>query len=328
VGFLIFAGAALAAGPPGPHGLEEAACTHCHTDPHPVGERPCVACHALEAWTPSTFTAADHAELDFALEGRHAEIACDSCHLEAQIDGLPTECAGCHVDRHRGKLGQDCTECHDVRGFTPVDDFDHPGRTGFALIGQHGGKDCRACHAGSNGSAMAMTAQATCATCHGEGHGRIGACRDCHAETHLSFAAARKGFDHRPTSFRLQRRHRALPCAACHTPGQTAAPDPACRSCHLDVHAGQLGTVCSDCHRPDRWTVARFDHDQTSFPRQGRHFVTPCGSCHTAQNWIGLATDCFTCHQRDLLRAPVAVPAHGDPFADCGACHNTWTFTL
>ena len=324
MGLLIFIGVALA----GPHGLEEAACIHCHTDPHPVGEKPCVECHELSAWKPSTFTIVDHAALAFSLEGRHAEVDCQKCHVDAALTGLPTECAGCHVDRHRGKLGQDCAECHTTSGFAPVADFDHPARTGFALTGTHGGLKCAACHEGANGAAMRMTADVTCATCHTEGHGFIGACRNCHAEDHTTFAAAAKGFDHRPTSFRLERRHRSLPCRACHVPGQTKSPEPACRSCHVDVHSGQLGVVCSDCHRPDRWTVARFDHDQTSFPLQGRHFVAPCRSCHAVQTWIGLVTTCFGCHQRDLLRAPPSVPAHADPFAGCDDCHNTWTFQL
>lgn len=311
-----------------PHGLEDAACTHCHTDPHPVGDRACVDCHDLEAWAPSTFTAVDHAALAFPLEGKHADVPCRDCHLELALTGLPTACADCHVDRHRGKLGQDCTECHSVEGFRPVEEFDHTARTAFALVGQHSGHACEACHAGANGAAMSMTPTATCATCHGEGHGAIGTCRSCHAEDHTTFTVARRGFDHRPTTFRLQRRHRSLACRSCHPKGQTTAPDPACRSCHVDVHAGQLGTVCSDCHRPDRWTVARFDHDQTSFPLQGRHFVAPCGSCHTMQNWIGLNPECFTCHERDLLRAPAAIEPHLDPFANCAGCHNTWTFSL
>ena len=314
-----------------PHPLDEAACTHCHLDPHTPAEAapadtPCVACHALEAWTPSTFTLDDHAKTSFAVEGKHVDVACATCHVEAQLTGLPTTCAGCHVDRHRGKLGDQCTECHSVEGFKPVANFDHVARTGFALVGQHSGRPCTDCHAGDNGAAMRLTLEPSCTTCHREGHGEIGTCRSCHEVEHTTFADARKGFDHRPTSFRLERRHRALPCRSCHTPGQTAPPEPACRSCHTDVHAGQLGTICQDCHRPDRWTVARFDHDQTSFALRGRHFVTPCGSCHTVQNWIGLNTECFTCHQPDLGRAPARIDAHQNPFATCEDCHNVWSW--
>ena len=311
----------------GPHPLDEAACTHCHTDPHPVGAQACVDCHEVEAWVPSTFTLQDHAQTSFPLEGRHVDVGCRDCHLELKLTGLPTVCADCHVDRHRGKLGQACTDCHSVEGFKPVLDFEHDAQTGFVLTGHHGDVPCASCHEGSNGAAMRMTLDATCTTCHAVGHGPIGSqCNDCHTLAHDTFADARSGFDHRPTSFRLERRHRALPCASCHDPAQTRPPDPACRSCHTDVHAGQLGTVCSDCHRPDRWTVARFDHDQTGWPLSGRHFVTPCNSCHTAQNWIGLNQECFTCHQPDLLRAPRGVDAHNNPVATCEDCHNTWSW--
>ncbi|MEN0061114.1 MAG: cytochrome c3 family protein [Myxococcota bacterium] len=322
--FIWIASAAMAQ----PHPLDAASCTHCHTDPHPVGEQPCVACHTLSGWTPSTFTLEDHAETPFALTGRHADAPCRSCHIDVKLKGLPTECAGCHVDRHRGKLGDDCTECHNVTGFTPVANFAHTKRTGFALTGQHDDLACDRCHEGSNGTAMRMTANATCETCHADGHGTIGTCRDCHAEDHKAFADARKGYDHRVTSFPLERRHRTLPCRSCHPVGLTESPDPSCRSCHADVHAGQLGTVCADCHRPDRWSVARFDHDQTSFALRGRHFVAPCASCHTTNVWIGLSDQCFTCHQRTLRRAPANIPAHLTPFSNCGDCHNQWTFEL
>ena len=322
----LFTAVALAAAP---HPMDEAACTHCHDNPHPAVEQPCVACHTLEAWAPSTLTVEDHVSTGFPLEGHHAQTDCVDCHLDLKLSGIPTECAGCHVDRHRGKLGQDCTECHSVQGFTPVADFDHDAKTGFVLQGHHAGRECTECHAGTRGAEMAMTLEPTCVTCHGAGHGELGKpCDSCHTLTTSAFADAAKGFDHRPTSFRLERRHRALPCAACHTVGQKEAPDAACASCHTDVHAGQLGTVCSDCHRPDRWTVARFDHDQTSWPLRGRHFVTPCGSCHTVQNWLGLQPQCASCHQPDLLRAPAWVDAHADPLATCEDCHNNWSWRI
>ena len=310
-----------------PHTLEDTNCVHCHADPHPVPEQSCVACHTLEAWAPSTFTLEDHAKTSFPIEGKHEAVACSACHISAALTGVPTECAGCHVDRHRGKLGQQCTDCHSVSGFKPVADFVHVDRTGFALEGHHNGVACEKCHEGTNGAALRMTLAPTCATCHGQGHGPIGSqCSDCHAQDHTSFAQAAKGFDHRPTSFRLERRHRNVSCASCHQVGQTRPPDPSCRSCHTDVHAGQLGTVCSDCHRPDRWTVVRWDHDLTGWPLSGRHFVAPCQSCHLGQNFVGLNTECFSCHQPDLVRAPQNIPAHSVPTATCDDCHNTWSW--
>ncbi len=307
--------------------LADVTCEHCHANPHPGNDAPCASCHTAEVWSPTTFTTADHAALAFPLEGRHVEVACGRCHVDAKLTGLPTVCSECHVDRHRGKLGEDCTECHTVEGFRPVEGFDHDARTGFVLTGHHGGLPCEGCHEGANGSALRLTLEPTCATCHAESHARFSAgCAECHTLEQPSFLDARKGFDHRPTSFALERRHRSLGCADCHAPGETRPPQPQCRSCHTDPHSGQLGKTCSDCHRPDRWSLARFDHDRTAWPLKGRHFVTPCASCHTNQRWMGLRTECSGCHAIDALRGPRSVPAHRVSGADCADCHGTWTW--
>lgn len=307
------------------HGPSGVACAHCHADPHAgAGGESCQDCHATEEWKPALFTVADHAGTAFPLEGRHQRVACGLCHVNAKLVGLPQTCSECHVDRHRGKLGGECQECHSPSGFTPtLVTFDHEARVGFALTGVHA-LDCAECHAGDNGRAMRVVQDATCSTCHTPAHGDFGACEQCHDPAGGAFADAE--FDHdRGTSFPLERRHSAQACASCHPVG-SKTPDDRCSACHTDVHAGQLGTACTDCHRPDRWRLVRFDHDRTLFPLRGRHFVAACGSCHTNDRWIGLRTDCFECHAFDLQRAPSNVPAHTTGLADCSACHNTWSF--
>lgn len=344
---------ALPSGDDALHGPPGVACSHCHADPHGgAGGTTCQDCHGTERWTPTLFTVEQHLRTDFPLEGRHQRVDCGLCHvstapsvtpsIKAQLVGLPTECAGCHVDRHRGKLGASCQECHSPAGFVPLlISFDHQARTGFALTGPHTlseteGLTCASCHQGENGRAMRIVATATCATCHTPTHadftawatdkGEDASCARCHTIDRATFADAR--FNHqRDTAFPLERRHAVLGCDDCHPAGDDA-PDDRCQSCHLDAHSGQLGTSCSDCHRPDRWRLVRFDHDRTLFALKGRHFVTPCASCHTSQRWIGLRTDCFDCHALDLNRAPASVPAHRQGLADCGACHQPWTWTL
>lgn len=350
----------------GMHGPAGVACAHCHDDVHAgAGTGGCQRCHGTDAWSPALFTVAEHAETRFPLVGRHQDVACASCHTRevvasasasaaapvVRLAGLPTNCAGCHFDRHRGKLGAECETCHAPTGFTPVlVDFDHLARTGFALTTPHADIACDACHDGDNGRAMRLVASATCETCHTPGHGafdRVGPCESCHrvdqasalgmpwggptplgvswgGPTLASFAAAT--FDHRRgTAFPLERRHAAEACAACHPVG-SAAPDDRCSACHVDVHSGQLGTGCEDCHRPDRWRIVRFDHDSTLFTLRGRHFVTPCLSCHANQRWIGLADQCWDCHVADLARAPASIPAHTVGLPDCSDCHGTWTW--
>lgn len=339
----------------GLHGPQGVACAHCHADPHGMSSgqgapaRACQDCHGTEKWRPSLFTVEQHASTRFPLEGRHQRVACGLCHVdsgqgsaprvEVQLLGMPMECAGCHVDRHRGKLGTECATCHAPTGFKPVlIDFDHAARTGFSLTGPHEGVACESCHQGDNGRALRVVQTATCGTCHTPSHadfvagpGETGDCARCHPPQSETFAGAR--FDHRrETAFPLERRHAALGCADCHPrdpgPGGSKMPDERCQGCHLDVHSGQLGTACADCHRPDRWRAVRFDHDRTLFTLRGRHFVTPCASCHSNQRWVGLRTECWDCHALELRRAPASVPAHTQGLADCSACHQPWRWSL
>ncbi len=311
---------------PAPHGMDGVACFHCHADVHQgtVGTA-CQDCHTSESWAPSTFSVSRHATTKFPLENAHATAECSLCHPNAKLVGQPLECAGCHLDRHRGTLGTACTECHDTVAFAPVEGFDHAGRTGFALTGPHGeGVTCDDCHQGPRGRALLVTAEPGCATCHAPSHGDLGACDTCHADR-PTFAGAT--FDHRATSFPLERRHATQSCASCHPVGSVgAAARSDCSSCHVDVHAGQLSTVCEDCHRPDRWRLVRFDHDATAVPLRGSHFVSPCTSCHQNQRWIGVPRDCFGCHSDDARRGPPSIPAHASGVGECQDCHNSWVW--
>ena len=83
-------------------------CAACHAEPHAgqLGDR-CARCHSADAWDPTHFA---H-ESVFKLEGRHAALACETCHPKAQVaPGVkaalyrprPRDCEGCHADFHRG----------------------------------------------------------------------------------------------------------------------------------------------------------------------------------------------------------------------------------
>ena len=90
------------------------------------------------------------------------------------------------------------------------------------------------------------------------------------------------------------------------------------------MHSGQLGADCEECHLPDRFRVVRFDHDRTAWPLRGRHFMTPCVSCHTGQRWVGLTDECWDCHAADAARGKARVPeAHPFGRIDCAGCHTS-----
>jgi hypothetical protein len=282
--------------------------------------RGCTDCHTTARWSPSTIDAARHAAFGFALRGAHARIDCASCHADGRFIGTPKACADCHVDRHRGKLGARCETCHDEERFRSPAGFDHR-VTGFALEGAHVGVACASCH-GPRHERLAAIAQPTCASCHTPTHGeQFGRnCTACHSPTRRFADVPR--FDHARTHFPLDRRHMALRCTACHDASTGRAPQPICRSCHGDPHRGRTLLECGECHRADRWTLVRFDHDRTIFPLRGRHFTTPCRDCHTNDLWTGLRAECVSCHRGDRQSADGALAFHRGFGVDCGDCHK------
>jgi len=324
-----------------PHVASPAApgtCKHCHSDPHPGGSKEeCSSCHATEVWLPSTFGLDRHTS--FPIAGKHQKLSCNSCHIGKQLAGIPKDCGSCHLDVHAARFGKACADCHTEKSWKEVPSFDHA-RTGFSLSGVHAPLDCDSCHDGARGDQMAAAEKPSeCRTCHMPGHGDLGPdCQKCHTdqlvEGHaVPFAGARAllNFNHRSTGFPLERRHAALACKQCHMPG-TPRPASTCVSCHLDPHSGQAGATCEDCHRPDRFRLARFDHDRAGWPLRGKHFVTPCMSCHTNQRWVGLTTECYDCHAKDAARAKAIVPGihtFGAGMQECRSCHRSqWTWRI
>ncbi len=159
-------------------------------------------------------------------------------------------------------------------------------------------------------------------------HGRMpnagaGKCIGCHTE-HLGrdgdiVRLNKLEFDHERTDFPLAGAHRALACASCHKSGEAyRKAQPACLSCHKkdDYHDGQLAATCADCHNPDSWTGARFDHNKTAFALTGAHLSVSCGGCHLGGRYKPAPKTCVGCHATD--------DAHrGERGDDCGKCHTT-----
>lgn len=326
---------------PGPN-----ACRLCHSDPHkgqfgaltmPIQlagppahvvstKLGCMDCHTPNAWKPSTVTPERHADLGYPLRGGHAGVACASCHDGGQFLGTPKDCKSCHFDRHRGKVGNDCARCHDERGWKWHAAFDHKAETGMTLDGAHGKIACAQCHGTNHEKFASLITQGpiACATCHTPKHGdQFGTtCTKCHSTTRWSDVPR---FDHSRTMFPLERKHAALPCVACHDTQklQNAGKlDPSCRTCHGDPHRGRTQSECGDCHRADRWSIVRFDHDRTFFPLRGKHFATPCRDCHVNDQFTGVRYECVSCHRADRQRAEAEHPDHRAFSPDCADCHK------
>lgn len=146
---------------------QDGRCTACHKDVGAdVRERrgfhgrldpqPCRTCHTdhkgraarIVELDTKTF---DHARTDYALHGRHAGVACASCHVAGRKwRDAPQACVACHRqdDKHRGSLGSDCANCHGEADWKRTT-FDHA-RTRFPLRGGHADARCDACHTDSD----------------------------------------------------------------------------------------------------------------------------------------------------------------------------------
>jgi hypothetical protein len=95
-------------------------------------------------------------------------------------------------------------------------------------------------------------------------------------------------------------------------------------SCHApdDVHRGERGPKCADCHATTGWKTAKFDHaKETGFALEGVHARITCADCHRSGRLKDpIPKDCQGCHRGE--------DAHAGRFgAKCSTCHGNekWT---
>jgi hypothetical protein len=88
-------------------------------------------------------------------------------------------------------------------------------------------------------------------------------------------------------------------------------------ACHedRDVHAGGLGEDCAQCHIPDGWVQATYDHTLAAFRLLGRHQAVSCSECHPGNTYAGTPQICVACHGGDDRHA-------GQFGQDCAQCHT------
>lgn len=304
-------------------------CVSCHRvdDVHRGRLGPkCEACHDSGDWKQSPF---DHArETRFALEGRHAALACNQCHeSDPKVVKVSTDCRSCHAadDDHQGRRGDACEKCHGTRDWKTVD-FDHTTRTEFPLRGSHEKLACDLCHVGT---LYAQKTPARCVSCHEIADVHEGTagddCGKCHRESSWREVVH---FDHDLTAFPLLALHQLATCEDCHVSRRFREAGSTCVECHgrADVHERTLGGACALCHNPNGWERWRFDHaTQTEYALEGAHENLQCRACHTRAvdspattarfgSYIELSSRCRSCHLRDS--------PHEDAFGrDCERCH-------
>lgn len=305
------------------------ACVDCHraSEPHrgQLGTK-CESCHGTKSW--SDLKEFDHSKTDFALVGRHKDVACRACHAGERYKGVPKACVECHRQRdvHQDRNGSKCDTCHKPHGWRELA-FDHDKHTKFPLLGKHQPLACDKCH---QKDPHVVRLETTCISCHRKDDvhkGELGKdCLKCHGEA--SWKTDTK-FDHDLSKFPLLGKHAKAKCADCHKTKIYKDTPTACAKCHDDDkphegrpgHEGRLGPDCGKCHGVSDWKKAAFDHGKTKFALTGRHTSLGCYACHAKrhQEKATLPTDCYSCHKsRDQHRG-----AFGK---NCGKCHTTTTF--
>lgn len=333
----------------------ESRCAQCHQDPHAgrLGEE-CRSCHGLEAWRPAS--GFDHAKTDYALDGKHTELACAKCHENPRLGAgsaaqgkavplyhpLPhADCRDCHADPHQGRFTGACAGCHVTKGFRLVGagSFDHS-LTSFPLRGAHATLECGRCHDEQKAWGK-RPEHDRCGRCHEDAHGgqlRVTDaaaldCEACHTEKSwrgVEFDAAR----HAESGFPLVGAHARAECAACHRAPEGRTPDPAwgvaavrlrmpaqrCLDCHAPAHGEELDPSrdCAECHGNDAWRPSLYD--ATRHAEAG----WPLEGAHRR-------ADCGACHGAGPSTADsdadVTPESVGAPWAfaslgrACSACH-------
>src|SRR5262249_54856163 len=94
--------------------------------------------------------------------------------------------------------------------------------------------------------------------------------------------------------------------------------EPACLTCHEDIHKGELGKECNKCHTAgENFKTLVFDHNRDSrFSLTGFHQLVECDTCHPKRKFKLGDIQCIGCHKKDDAHSG----ALGD---DCAKCHET-----
>jgi len=322
-------------------------CMQCHTDIRAQLADPqslhnafpevnqCRTCHSEHhgPTAPLTQISAQnfpHDRLKFTLAAHHKQangqpFTCAACHGDNVTKFDPAQCEACHreyqadfVTKHVADFGSDCQACHD--GVDRFSKFDH-NRLKFTLTGKHGDVACGQCHVNARTVTDFKSASPACIDCHRKDdahNGKFGAdCAKCH--TAESWQGAK--FDHNLAAFKLEGKHVAVECAACHVNNVFKGTPQTCVSCHQkdDKHNGAFGTDCAACHNPSSWADAKFDHNLAAFKLTGKHQTVECAKCHVNNVFKGTPQTCVSCHAEPQQH----LGAFG---TDCAQCHSTTTW--
>ena len=274
----------------------------------------------------------------------HADIGnkCALCHPAPwEAIGIDTRCQQCHLDIasqlqdnsslhgifFNNNAHLTCRICHPEHGgrgsFQTVMKtiyFPHDS-LGFSLK-THQGNICQDCHP----SSVKNFNLETCVFCHEQTDLKFTKehtlafgvnCLACHdgLETYG------KSFNHDDFPYKILGKHKEVLCAVCHPTARSktdlrSTPQD-CSACHQkdNIHSDRIGISCGDCHTPDGWKPAKFDHNLANFKLEGKHIDVTCENCHVGGKYLGTAMECNACHSKDDEHK-------GSYGTNCGNCHT------
>jgi hypothetical protein len=300
----------------------------------------CRECHTEHNGPHAELTILDgqdfpHEEFGFSLAAHQknadrSQFSCDDCHSESLRLFEVETCSTCHFQldenftvTHVFQFGMQCLECHDgVDSYGA--DFDHQ-ETDYPLDGEHLATSCEGCHLGASTLINLQNTSTNCFACHIEDdihEERLG--RDC-AACHNPANWQEAELDHNLTRFPLAGGHIDTACEECHIDNVFVGTPGECIDCHLedDIHEGQLGSDCFDCHKVTTWDDLideNFDHNLTRFILIGKHVPVACEDCHLGGQLKGTPSTCVACHDQDDVH-------NGELGSDCAACHSEFDWT-
>ncbi len=299
---------------------------HAHENVHnrEFEDSKCLDCHQMAGIKDLTEGSVDNyhgPESRFPLVQGHADVACEKCHINDVYLNTPLQCgARCHQDElHKGSLGDDCLRCH-AGGQWDAVTFDHTEDTEWPLDGRHQlVPDCSSCHPAREYADTPKDCSAQ--GCHAQDDAHLGklgtTCENCHKTD------GRNTFNHNQQSaFKLDGAHVTTGCNECHASIEFKPQPTDCYGCHPepDVHKGQYGTQCEDCHSTANWVDIEALHDVGDFSLRGSHDNVACVSCHKDNRPLqGSGNLCINCHRQDDIHANALSPR-------CGECHTQWSF--
>ena len=300
----------------------------------------CNICHSVESWKVSFEDLQfDHSSAGFLLTDRHQTVGCKSCHKSLSFNDAGVECIDCHLDIHQSQFGNACDDCHAESGW-----FDYAKminlheRTRFTLIGVHQNLDCQNCH----NAGEYVNLPYTCDGCHLDdymsaqtpvhadaGFGRQ--CDECHSIRASDWEQVH--FEH-ASSFPLTGGHGIFDCTVCHIAG-IGPLSSQCYSCHQaeyentqnpDHQSAGFGINCEGCHAITTWSGG-FEHNLTGFILEGVHTEIACTDCHVNNQFSGISSACFSCHESDFNQAQNPDHISGGFSNECNLCHNAFGWT-